>query len=408
MLICKSAVSCIIAVSLFLFSGCKSQVSRDVSVVFQDFYRSAVDVPIDYLVDSTVVQTHDIVADNVPVPQFFEYVARAYRISVIFDPSLANKSVTLNLYQSKLDTLLDAVSRLLSVSVVKIGDVFYIGTIKPEDRAFFVRVVPRLSKQEIESLFTSILGDAGRYVVYPDGLVIVVDVQAVLQRVSDMLDLVSKVPNDSWVIQLFIFNFRGSAGETLGLDSNFAGDLSFKLLRESGSPLNTHFSGAGLLSGLFQAEKQSSDISLLSQPLFVLLDGGEASFVYGDRVPVPKKSVSNEGTVTTSGYEYIQTGLNYSVTIRQLNEDMAKLGLNLSLSSVVGYVGEAPITDQQDFMTSANISSGGVYLLGSVQRDVKKSQISGLLPLWFSGDKSSSEIQIWARVYKISGSALAD
>ena len=158
----------------------------------------------------------------------------------------------------------------------------------------------------------------------------------------------------------------------------------------------------GVLSAILKAEKDQKEINLVAKPMFVIMDGGQAQFTSGENVPAPKKVVSDNGTVSTSGFEYIQTGLTFNCEIRDSTIDTCRLTLEVGVSSVVGFVeNTAPITNRQEFSTSAYIKSSGVYLLGSVKRDSQSHENSGFLG-WMNDDNTINGIvQIWTKCYRI-------
>lgn len=73
------------------------------------------------------------------------------------------------------------------------------------------------------------------------------------------------------------------------------------------------------------------------------------------------------------------------------------------MSDVVGYIQEAPITSQRSFKTVATLKSGGVYLLCSLHRKEQSKGLSGILQSSFKNVDSFSSVQVWARIYRISG-----
>lgn len=168
---------------------------------------------------------------------------------------------------------------------------------------------------------------------------------------------------------------------------------------------------SGNLSGSFfaanavlKAEQENKTINMIARPMFVLMDGGQSQFTSGESVPVPKKVVSDNGTVSTSGFEYIQTGLAFNCGVRESTVDTCRLSVKVGISSVVGFVeNSAPITNRQDFTTTAYVKADGVYLLGSVKRNSESNNSSGLFGLLKNKANTTGVVQIWARCYRIGG-----
>ncbi len=79
----------------------------------------------------------------------------------------------------------------------------------------------------------------------------------------------------------------------------------------------------------------------------------------GDTIPIPQKTVSENGAVTTSGFEYIQTGLIIKSSLREVSPSTAKCQLEIELTNITGYVDSAPIVNGQKFSTTAVLETGG-------------------------------------------------
>jgi hypothetical protein len=157
---------------------------------------------------------------------------------------------------------------------------------------------------------------------------------------------------------------------------------------------------------VLRAARSQEHDTVLAEPLFLLLDGGQADFKRGQRYPVALKQVAGQtGAVTTTGYQYLQTGIDCKLGIREVSSVAAKLDLDLTLSSFEGYNDGAPILQTEEVKGSAYIESGGVYLVGALRRlDVEHIQSTWLN--W--GDNYSSqdqELQVWLRAYRIDGQA---
>jgi hypothetical protein len=137
--------------------------------------------------------------------------------------------------------------------------------------------------------------------------------------------------------------------------------------------------------------------------MFIVSDGEKAAFVQGDRVPIPRRTVSPEGTVTTAGFDYVQTGVNVELTLRETDERAARVDVVVNMSDVKRFVEEAPVTGEEQFQTGAVIKAGGVYLLGTLVKD--RSRGRNALG-WQSQEYLTWEaqvVQVWAHTYRIGG-----
>ena len=144
----------------------------------------------------------------------------------------------------------------------------------------------------------------------------------------------------------------------------------------------------------------SSFCDLYASPMLIVKEGGTGTWKDGEKVPIPRKTVSSEGTVTTTGYDYVETGLNVKAMVAQ-----SRLGglltLEISMSEIKSYVEEVPLTSQSVLTLSADMSSDRIYLIGEMQRYKQLDTQTNLLN--FGRDEGKSVIQVWARLYRISG-----
>ena len=88
------------------------------------------------------------------------------------------------------------------------------------------------------------------------------------------------------------------------------------------------------------------------------------------RVPVLQSQFSGAGgaTISSQQYDYIDIGLTVKVRVRERSERSALLAVTLDLSDQDGNVDNVPIRVAEDYTTAAVVESGGVYLLGSLER----------------------------------------
>lgn len=167
-----------------------------------------------------------------------------------------------------------------------------------------VRRVPRLSGDDLAEACATLLSEAGRVQTFPDGLVVVGDRVAVLQRVHELLDSIERAPVGTWVVQLYVVNVNQSAGATIGLDAQPALDLAAAFSAASaGGPSATAEAVIGL-RGALEAVRREDASSLVAEPLFLLVDGGRSKIERGERIPVARKTVSDQApcrpSITTS------------------------------------------------------------------------------------------------------------
>lgn len=369
--------------------------------------------------DSNGVGTElvSISVKEMPLTDFLRVLAARNGISVIWAEGLDRRLVSVEAVGVPVNEVFEGLARRFGVSVQRVGQSWYVGEFRNEDRATLVRKTVRLSPDDVSSAVGVVLGETGRVKCFKDGLCIVSAPAESCRRIAAVFDEIEAARCDSWVVQLYLFSCSHEATHDLGLDTSALIDLSYTFAKKSlavasssssgATPIATPLNGSHLASSfgaVMKAAATRSDVSLVGKPLFVLGDGETSSFVSGISVPVPKKTVSDQGTVTTSGYDMVQSGLSSDVSLREGPHGTAMLTAHISLGQITGYVESVPIQAKNEFSTSAVVASSGVYLLGALDEDDATIGATGLAERLLSHstkDVKRSQIQIWARLYRI-------
>ena len=395
------------AVPALLILGCgRPQVATSRPAKFNEVYQQLSQVrPAEAMVGPVEAKL-TLSAEAMPLGTFLRYVSDKTGVSVVCGLALDQRPVTVDLVDTPVSAALGVVARRLGVQVSRSGTMFYIGELRPEDKGVLVRKVTRLGADELKNAVFVLLSEFGRVSSYPDGLVVVGDRVEVLQRVVELLDRIEQAPSDSWVVQLYLAQLSQSAVQELGFDVTPSIDIASTFATLSGNVVGQAETSAKLVGGLaavLRATGERRGASMVCEPLFLLVDGESAKFVQGVSVPIPKKSVSPEGTVTTTDYTYVQTGLQVGITLRDMGDGRARAAVSVELSDILGYVDSAPQTALQSFNTSAVLSSSGVYLLGSLTRQSLKTSVTGVFESAKKTDNVGDLVQIWARAFRIRG-----
>lgn len=319
--------------------------------------------------------------------------------------TLDPRPVTVELRNVPFDDALSAIARRAGVQVSRQGGLYFLGQLRREDRAFLVRRVRRLDRDSLSEVVATILSDVGDQVAQPDGLLVVADRVEVLGRVHDLLDSVERAETPTWCVQLHLVALSAEDVSQLGIEATPALEISAAFARASGPGMLTGIApqsslNAGLAAVLEAARRRSSS-SLVAEPLFLLVDGSSAELVRGARVPIPRRTVSDQGTTTTQGYDFVQTGLQFGLTLREVSDQSARLALELTSSEISDYVEGAPVTLEERFSGESVVTSGGVYLLGSITRS--ESRRNDAVGFRTGGDQSEGGrvLQIWCRATRV-------
>ena len=352
-----------------------------------------------------------LAAEAMPLEAFLREVSNQAGVSIVAEERLDKLPVTLDVIDQQVSDVLGMVGRRMGVQVSRTGSLYFLGTLRPEDKGVLVRRVRRLSEKEINDAVQVLLSEFGRVRAYADGLVVVGDRVEVLQRVQELIDGIENAPAVSWVVQMHVVTITDSDLKELGLEVEPAAELAYTFSAASGGSVVGGVSDetaaklkAGL-SGVLKVAREKGRSNVLAEPVFVLLDGGQAKYSKGQRVPIPKRVVSDQGTITTAGYDEVQTGFEMSINLREISADDARVTVEVKQSDISGFVEQAPILAAENVNADLLMRAGGVYLVGSVSRksDAKKTGLG-----WLLGgrrEEKAEVLQVWARAYRIGGLA---
>lgn len=335
--------------------------------------------------------------------------------SVVVAESIEDKPVTLEVKNERIESVLDALARRAGVQVNRTGNLYYIGQLRPEDKAFLVRRVRRLPPDEVRAAISVFISSGGGQSaiggvqVYPGGLVVVGDRVEVLRRVDSMLDEIEAVPGVAWVCQLHLVDLSRRMAKDLGADVTPAAEIA--LAYAQGSAAGAAASAWNLtasLDAVLRAAASDGGASIVAEPSLLLLDGQPGTWERGDRIPVPRARRTDNagGTETVVDYDYVSAGLLVRATLRESAADVAILDVAVERSQLTGFRGDAPATATDRFQSQCQVESGGVYLLGALTAQERRRNTEGPgLRVGHSAESEDRVIQVWARVHRVGPSA---
>jgi len=203
-----------------------------------------------------------------------------------------------------------------------------------------------------------------------------------------------------YIVEVRFVELSESGARRLGVDWSLAGSVRINVSGAWGGPGVFTAIGAAELLGLLAAEESDADVRLVSLCRLHCIEGSDARMNVGAVVPVPQRTVSAEGTVTTTGYSEVKTGIEVVVRVRTEPDGRLRVYVRPSVSDVSGYVGEAPIRVERAMESSAVVEVGGVFVLGGFD-DGRASVTSKGLPAvrWLSNrERRASRLFVVVRV----------
>ncbi len=330
---------------------------------------------------------------------FLRFVVDQTGLSIVCDQQLDALPVNINVVDTDVKDVLSAVARRYGVDITEQGNVLFIGTLKPQDRALLVRKVKRLTADEITGMVNTLTSEVGKVAASSDGLTVVGDRVRVLQNVSNMLDQVERAQTNTWLLQMYLISGNNNVSNELGFKTAASFDIAATLANSQSA-----ITSLGVFNAVLASARSKSHYQIIAEPMMLITDGGASSIQDGETIPIPRRTVSDSGTVNTTGYDYVKTGIVVNTSLREMSATSATCNLEIEMTQVSSYVDTAPVTSGQTFKTTAVLESGGTYLVGSLSRQSKTKDESGAFVNTFrSGKDDVANVEIWLRCYRIRG-----
>jgi hypothetical protein len=187
------------------------------------------------------------------------------------------------------------------------------------------------------------------------------------------------------------------SNSTMGLDTKLHVEVAASFAESAAEVITAGNARAALV-----ADMRREGVSLYAQPLFVLVDGGEATIKRVEVVPVPQYTTLETGAVVVSGYADVEIGFECVVGVREVGADGGLMTYQVKLGELVGYVdNQVPIRTEESLEGKSAIKSGGTYLLGSLERARSSNAKSGALGLLDTRSQDRTELEVWAVVTRV-------
>jgi hypothetical protein len=312
-------------------------------------------------VDDAASQRVTIQADGSPASHVLEAIALQTSSNIAWSPTVDAVPVTLTLTDAPLASALEAIARRAGTDVVPLEGIYYLGQTASSDRSHLVRRVGDLDPDDVVAMVTPLLTDEGKASITRDGLLLVADRSAVLPKVVAALDALQSAPPSVWVVQFWL------------LDHGAARDAGVEVSHDVTAELAAGYQTAGfgdaklVARASFRAIFEDSSNVVSAGPLLHLVAGQPTIVERTERVPVPRKTVTENGATVTNGYDTIAAGLKISAEVRE-GDRVAELRYTVELSGITGYVEGAPVITGQTIEGTTLCVPGGTYLIARLDR----------------------------------------
>ena len=190
------------------------------------------------------------------------------------------------------------------------------------------------------------------------GLIVVGD-----RRSAEGSAMVSQALEDMrpgvWVFDVWVLEVTGSVLRSYEAAASSTGTASVVFDGSFSAELS------GLVQAAWNIGGSQSEVRGLQRGSIIVIEGEYGEWNAGEVVPVPQRTVSPYGVVTTSGYDYVQTGYNCKIDCWRTPEGCG-VALAPEVSKIVGYVDDAPIVARRRIDVSATLQSGDWLMLSGL------------------------------------------
>lgn len=231
--------------------------------------------------------------------------------------------------------------------------------------------------KDAAQLFTMVLGSEGE-VREIDGKLSYSGSREGLERAVTVAEGYKLGP-DAWRLTIVVYEVTDQVQRQIGVEvaAGFSGEVGVGATAGDYEGSVQGARAALSVSALGRLADTGTEAKVHTVGTLYLIEGQDATMQQGDTVPVPRRVVSPEGTVSTEGYEYIESGFRVEANGRRVPGGLL-LSLTPSVSSVTGFVEEAPILTQATVSGDVIVSSGEWVVMSGLRRTQKRISSSGL------------------------------
>lgn len=391
----------LLLISLF-FISCRSDINTKNIDFLNSVYRPVLD-------DEFLKKTKDIQEDlkrvsfsanEMKMSDFASWFADRFNMGLIYNDDLSGKTINAELRDANKYEICNAVARYFNTDITDLGTTFFIGEQKLSDSAVLVRKVRGVKVEDLKGILNSLQSrgsQSSQGHVTSDGVIWMFNTVEALQPFNTAFDQLENIDRDAWVVQLYLFDFNKSKAKAIGLDVTGAGNIAVRMLADNSTP-SFEFNSNAVLNGLINISDESDTVSIVAQPLFVVSDGFPAKSSNTLSIPYITKITTENGFIEDSGLNFIESGLDINVQIRELSKGSI-LSLDLTNSKVIQLLDNGlPVRNIANITSETPLATSGVYLLAQSDYIEKK---LGDQTIGYEDSYLESSVQVYARVYKL-------
>jgi hypothetical protein len=191
-------------------------------------------------------------------------------------------------------------------------------------------------------------------------------------RVAAIMDELQAAAPAQWEVSVWLLEVNRSAFDVFALE--LRPELGISMVAGPGAGIVAR----GLLEITLDVDSNRSRSRVLTHAKLLVASGEVSEIRATDRVPIAERTTSPQGTVSTTGYSYVEAGLVIQVEAREVPGG-AHVTVRPELSSIVGFVGEAPRIARRALTAGGYVEDGGWLVLAGLEQESESASAGGPL-----------------------------
>ena len=340
-----------------------------------------------------------IKAYQTPMSQVLLEIADQLGVSISLPAGAESETVTVDYHQANTRRVLTELANRLEL-VPRYQDGIFTFTKPDVDTHDFIVIRSGYIEPELmQATLQEQLGENASVDLLDDRIIITAPAE-ILTRASEIAEQAT-TGADGWMLEVKVITMTETLQSDLGLQWSAGG-----VAKLSANRLHSVFESDILIEVIANATKTDGGARLLDTATLHIVEGTTSTLNRGQRIPIPKFTTTIEGASTLTGFEYVNTGFTLEASAQRVPGGV-RLNLNPTISSVVGFVREAPITQQSTMSADVILADGEWVILTGLDAFRDSQTTTGIpgidLPVFHreTEERSMESIQILIRAHRV-------
>ena len=255
-----------------------------------------------------------------------------------------------------------------------------------------------LSAGDAEEVAKDLLGQSEGVSTIGGSVMIAGDGRAV-RRAEELSSVLNQAEPEQWSCSVWFVELSSEFRTRYGVDVSAVVNIEGLITGNAAELLSN-----GILSAFVEADAGETIGRMLNEATLMLVEGETATIESVEAIPIPKRTVSPEGTVTTIEYEEITAGLSVDLDGYAIPGGL-RLNIRPELSAVAGFVEDHPIITRRSLTSSIMIGDGDWVILAGLNQWRDQRDRRGVFLSHRSQDGGHREVLVLMRCRRIPGPA---